>query len=84
MVSETSPVKDYYPIDFETDLNGKLQEWEAVVLIPFIDEVRTAFVISSSCSYSIFLNAVLSLQLASGCNAGEFAVFACKYFSSFT
>jgi len=39
MVSDTSPVKDYYPIDFDTDLNGKLQDWEAVVLIPFIDEV---------------------------------------------
>jgi len=42
MVTDSSPVKDYYPVDFETDLNGKLQEWEAVVLIPFIDEV-TAF-----------------------------------------
>lgn len=39
MVQETSPVIDYYPIAFETDLNGKQQEWEAVVLIPFIDEV---------------------------------------------
>ena len=39
MVNDSSPVKDYYPIDFDTDLNGKLQDWEAVVLIPFIDEV---------------------------------------------
>jgi len=39
MVNDESPVKEYYPVDFETDLNGKLQEWEAVVLIPFIDEV---------------------------------------------
>jgi len=42
MVTDSSPVKDYYPVDFETDLNGKLQEWEAVVLIPFIDEVCSA------------------------------------------
>ncbi|KAM8952222.1 5'-3' exoribonuclease 1 isoform 2-T2 [Pelodytes ibericus] len=40
MVSEDSPVIDYYPQDFKTDLNGKQQEWEAVVLIPFIDETR--------------------------------------------
>lgn len=33
-----SPIIDYYPLDFKTDLNGKKQEWEAVVLIPFIDE----------------------------------------------
>lgn len=39
MTAETSPVIEYYPMDFETDLNGKKQEWEAVVLIPFIDEV---------------------------------------------
>lgn len=40
MTQATSKVIDYYPIDFETDLNGKKQEWEAVVLIPFIDENR--------------------------------------------
>ncbi|CAN7986192.1 unnamed protein product [Ixodes hexagonus] len=40
MESEESPVLDYYPKDFITDLNGKQQEWEAVVLIPFIDEDR--------------------------------------------
>ena len=39
MENESSSIIDYYPKDFMTDLNGKLQEWEAVVLIPFIDEV---------------------------------------------
>ena len=39
MTSEKSKVIDYYPPNFETDLNGKKQDWEAVVLIPFIDEV---------------------------------------------
>ncbi|XP_064610977.1 5'-3' exoribonuclease 1-like [Liolophura sinensis] len=38
MTNPNSPVVDFYPVDFTTDLNGKLQEWEAVVLIPFIDE----------------------------------------------
>lgn len=40
MLSAESEVIDYYPTNFETDLNGKKQEWEAVVLIPFIDEKR--------------------------------------------
>lgn len=39
MTAENSPVVDYYPDKFKTDLNGKQQDWEAVVLIPFIDEV---------------------------------------------
>ncbi|XP_012251889.2 5'-3' exoribonuclease 1 isoform X2 [Athalia rosae] len=38
MIGEQSPIIDYYPPDFKTDLNGKRQEWEAVVLIPFIEE----------------------------------------------
>ena len=38
MVNPNSPILDYYPKDFESDLNGKQQEWEAVVLIPFIDQ----------------------------------------------
>lgn len=39
MLSSDSKLIEYYPENFETDLNGKKQEWEAVVLIPFIDEV---------------------------------------------
>ncbi|KAJ8687572.1 hypothetical protein QAD02_023366 [Eretmocerus hayati] len=38
MTEENSPIIKYYPLDFKTDLNGKKQEWEAVVLIPLIDE----------------------------------------------
>lgn len=40
MTSPDSELIDFYPTNFETDLNGKKQEWEAVVLIPFIDEQR--------------------------------------------
>ncbi|KAK7867257.1 hypothetical protein R5R35_000245 [Gryllus longicercus] len=38
MINTDSPIISYYPSQFKTDLNGKKQEWEAVVLIPFIDE----------------------------------------------
>lgn len=40
MLSPESPILDYYPREFDTDLNGKQQEWEAVVLVPFIDQHR--------------------------------------------
>ena len=40
MVNPQSPLIDFYPKDFQTDLNGKQHEWEAVVLIPFINEVK--------------------------------------------
>lgn len=40
MYDSNSPILDFYPAEFESDLNGKKQEWEAVVKIPFIDEKR--------------------------------------------
>lgn len=40
MDEDSSEIGDFYPTNFSTDLNGKKQEWEAVVVIPFIDEVR--------------------------------------------
>ncbi|KAF9434614.1 5'-3' exoribonuclease 1 [Entomortierella beljakovae] len=40
MMKEGSPIRDFYPRDFELDMNGKKQDWEAIVKIPFIDQDR--------------------------------------------
>ena len=40
MCNPESPIIDFYPKEFELDMNGKKMEWEAVVKIPFIDEKR--------------------------------------------
>lgn len=40
MLNPNSELIDFYPANFETDMNGKKQDWEALVLIPFIDETR--------------------------------------------
>ena len=40
MLDPASPIHDFYPRAFETDQNGKLREWESVVLIPFVDTKR--------------------------------------------
>ncbi|EPX71292.1 exonuclease II Exo2 [Schizosaccharomyces octosporus yFS286] len=40
MFNSESPIKDFYPNDFALDQNGKTASWEAVVIIPFIDERR--------------------------------------------
>jgi 5'-3' exoribonuclease 1 len=40
MCDSESPIIDFYPQEFVQDLNGKKQEWEAIVKIPFITEDR--------------------------------------------
>ncbi len=40
MTDQNSPIIDFYPNDVELDMNGKTADWEAVVKIQFVDEVR--------------------------------------------
>lgn len=40
MLNSESPIIDFYPEDFELDLNGKKMIWQAVILLPFIDMPR--------------------------------------------
>ena len=49
MYDPNSPILDFYPQEFDQDLNGKKQEWEAVVKIPFIDEDRLLRAMACAC-----------------------------------
>ncbi|KAI8299810.1 GTPase-activator protein for Ras-like GTPase [Colletotrichum sp. SAR11_59] len=40
MLNEDSEVIDFYPTDFEIDLNGKKMAWQGVALLPFIEMPR--------------------------------------------
>ena len=49
-----SPILDFYPRKFELDMNGKKNEWEAVIKIPFIDESRLLEAMERAFPISLF------------------------------
>ena len=51
MKDSRSPIIDFYPTDFRVDQEGKRNDWEGIVLVPFIDEARLLQVsMVSACS----------------------------------
>lgn len=40
MTEGDSPIIDFYPTEFEVDMDGKKWEWQGVVKLPFIDTAR--------------------------------------------
>ena len=57
MYDPNSPILDFYPLEFEQDLNGKKQDWEAIVKIPFIDEAR---LLKAMACEAYFLNSYIT------------------------
>lgn len=37
LTDDDSPLKDFYPTNFDIDLSGKRREWEGIVILPAVD-----------------------------------------------
>ena len=40
MVGQNSPISEFYPENFQIDMNGKKNIWEGIILLPFIEQEK--------------------------------------------
>lgn len=52
MLEESSPLHEFYPSDFDVDMEGKRNPWEGVNLLPFIEVDRLLNVVEATCKDS--------------------------------
>ncbi|XP_073130966.1 5'-3' exoribonuclease 3-like isoform X2 [Henckelia pumila] len=63
MIDPSSPILDFYPTDFELELNVGKPAWQALCKLPFIDECRLLTEISKVQHTLTFLTNVLQFRM---------------------
>ena len=52
LVEIDSPISDLYPITFETDADGKMEDWQGIVLLPPFQPGRVVKAVNASVKFS--------------------------------
>jgi 5'-3' exoribonuclease 2 len=53
MTEPSSPIIEFYPLEFETDLNGFKFAWQGVTILPFVEESALLRAAKQACSSGI-------------------------------
>lgn len=52
MTSETSPIRDLFPLDFEIDMQGKSADWQGIAILPFANLERIEETVKNNVSFT--------------------------------
>nr|QBK90543.1 MAG: XRN 5'-3' exonuclease [Pithovirus LCPAC104] len=52
LIDVSSEISDYYPVDFDIELEGKMNDWQGISILPFVDMKKIISAVNSKVSFT--------------------------------